>query len=140
MKVCVQGKIGVHPFVQTIQLAQGEPRIDMHIKIDWMGDVQIGEPGIEFKTEDPRKSFYDDRYKLLLYFPTEIESPLIYKDAPFDVCKSRLEIHSSIVGTALNIMSLYIGSIRLPEIIRVGWLCSLTIQPAMCMGRIFLWH
>ncbi len=91
MKVCVQGKIGVHPFVQTIQLAQGEPRIDMHIKIDWMGDVQIGEPGIEFKTEDPRKSFYDDRYKLLLYFPTEIESPLIYKDAPFDVCKSRLE-------------------------------------------------
>ena len=79
--------------------------------------------------------FYDDRYKLLLYFPTEIESPLIYKDALSMCVKVVWKIHSSIVGTALNIMSLYIGSIRLPEIIRVGWLWfSLTIQPAMCMG------
>lgn len=91
MKVAVHGRIGSHPFTQTIRLVQGEPRIDMDVKIDWRSDIQIGEPGIEFKAENPRKSFYDDRYKLMLHFPAEIESPQIYKDAPFDVCKSRLE-------------------------------------------------
>lgn len=91
IKVGIKGKIGSYPFTQTVQLVQGEPRIDMHIKINWKGDIHIGEPGVEFKTDNPRKSFYDDRYKLMLYFPTEIDSSQIYKDAPFDVCKSRLE-------------------------------------------------
>lgn len=91
VKVSVKGKIGSYPFTQTIQLVQGEPRIDMHLKIDWKENLQIGEPGIEFKVENPRKSFYDDRYKLMLYFPAAIDSSQIYKDAPFDVCKSRLE-------------------------------------------------
>lgn len=91
MKVGIKGKIGSYCFTQTIQLVQGNPRIDMNVRIDWTDNLQIGEPGIEFKAEDPRKSFYDDRYKLMLYFPTEIEAPEISKDAPFDVCKSRLE-------------------------------------------------
>lgn len=91
MKVRIQGKVGVYPFSQTLQLIKGEPRIDMDVNLDWKENIQIGEPGIEFKAEDPRKSFYDDRYKLMLYFPAKIETPQIYKDAPFDVCKSRLE-------------------------------------------------
>lgn len=91
MKVCIEGKIGLYPFRQTLTLAAGDPRIEMRVKIDWEGNVQIGEPGIGFKAEDPRKSFYDDRYKLMLYFPTALASPRIEKDAPFDVCESRLE-------------------------------------------------
>lgn len=91
VKVAIEGKIGKHPFTQTIRLTQGEPRIDMSVKMDWIGNPRIGEPGIEFKADDPRKAFYDDRYKLLVYLPAKIDRQQIYKDAPFDVCESRLE-------------------------------------------------
>ncbi|MDR2969924.1 MAG: glycoside hydrolase [Tannerellaceae bacterium] len=89
--IAIHGKIGSHDFIQTIRLKQGEPLIDMSVKLLWNGDVRIGEPGIAFKADDPRKAFYDDRYKLLLHFPTQVDDPQIYKDAPFDVCKSGLE-------------------------------------------------
>lgn len=91
VEVAVKGKIGKHPFTQTIRLTQGEPRIDMSVKLDWAGNPRIGEPGIEFRADNPRKAFYDDRYKLLVYLPTNIDRQQIYKDAPFDVCESRLE-------------------------------------------------
>lgn len=91
VKVAVEGRIGKHPFTQTIRLAQGEARMDGSLKIDWAGSPRIGEPGIEFRADNPRKAFYDDRYKLLLYLPVAIEDQQIYKDAPFDVCQSRLE-------------------------------------------------
>ena len=91
VKVAVKGKIGKYSFTQTIRLTQGEPRIDMSVKLDWIGSPRIGEPGIEFRADNPRKSFYDDRYKLLVYLPIQIANQQIYKDAPFDVCESRLE-------------------------------------------------
>ena len=91
VKVAVKGKIGKYSFTQTIRLTQGEPRIDMNVKLDWIGSPRIGEPGIEFRADNPRKSFYDDRYKLLVYLPIQIANQQIYKDAPFDVCESRLE-------------------------------------------------
>ncbi|GHT27891.1 alpha-mannosidase [Bacteroidia bacterium] len=91
VKVAIDGKIGKHPFTQTIQLLQGDEKIDMGVHLDWQGNPAIGEPGIEFKSDNPRKAFYDDRYKLLVSFPTTIQSQQIYKDAPFDVCQSRLD-------------------------------------------------
>lgn len=91
MKVCIEGQIGLSPFSQILTLTAGNPRIEMRLKIDWKGNVLIGEPGIEYKADNPRKSFYDDRYKLMLYFPTTLPSPRIEKDAPFDICESRLE-------------------------------------------------
>jgi len=91
MKVAIEGRIGKHPFTQVIQLLHGEERINMSVHIDWQGNPAIGEPRIEFEAENPRKAFYDDRYKLLVNFPTTIRSQQIYKDAPFDVCMSRNE-------------------------------------------------
>jgi alpha-mannosidase len=91
IKVAINGKLGKHPFTQTIQLLQGEEKIEMSVHIDWQGNPAIGEPGIEFKSDNPRKAFYDDRYKLLVSFPAAIQSQRIYKNAPFDVCQSRLE-------------------------------------------------
>ena len=32
-----------------------------------------------------------DSYKLNVYFPVALDAPELYKDAPFDVCKSRLK-------------------------------------------------
>lgn len=89
--VAIEGKISGHPFTQTLRLVRGEERIDMNIHIDWKNNVSIGEPNVDFRLENPRKAFYDDRYKLLLHFPVSIKNAQISKDAPFDVCQSRLD-------------------------------------------------
>jgi len=90
-KVAIHGKIGIHPFTQTIRLALGEKRIDMTLKIDWQDNPGIGEANQTFRNEDYRKPFYDERYKLLVHFPANMNEQQIYKNAPFDVCESRLE-------------------------------------------------
>lgn len=91
LKLALHGKIGIHPFTQTIRLTQGEKRIDMRVKIDWVGNPGIGEGNQEFRQEDRRKPFYDSSYKLQVYFPAKLKSGLISKNAPFDVCESRLD-------------------------------------------------
>ena len=90
-KVAIYGKIGKYPVTQTIRLVQGEKRIDMTLKIDWQDNPGIGEANQTFRNEDYRKPFYDERYKLLVHFPANMKSQQIYKNAPFDVCESRLE-------------------------------------------------
>lgn len=89
--VAIDGKISGYPFTQTLRLVRGEERIDMNVHIDWNNNVSIGEPNVDFCPENPRKAFYDDRYKLLLHFPVSVEKGKISKDAPFDVCQSRLD-------------------------------------------------
>jgi len=89
VKIAIDGMIDEHPFTQTINLIQGEEKIDMSVYIDWQNNTAIGEPDIKFESKDPRKAFYDDRYKLLVNFPAAISQQQIFKDAPFDVCKSR---------------------------------------------------
>lgn len=91
LQIAIDGMIGEHPFTQTIRLQQNEEKIDMGVFIDWQRNEAIGEAGIPFSAENPRKAFYDDRYKLLVCFPAAISDQQIYKDAPFDVSKSQLE-------------------------------------------------
>jgi len=91
VKLANHGKISVHPFTQIFRLTQGEKRIDMTLKIDWQGNPKIGESNQAARSEEYRKAFYDSRYKLLLHFPANMQSQQIYKNAPFDVCESRLE-------------------------------------------------
>lgn len=89
-QIVIDGHLGEHPFQQTISLVSGEKKISMSVKIDWQGSPLIGEPTKgEYKAENPRKAFYDDSYKLLIHFPTHVSSAEIYKNAPFDICKSR---------------------------------------------------
>jgi len=90
VKVAIHGKLGKHPFTQTIRLVQGEKRIDMTLKIDWEDNPVIGEGGPS-ERENPRKPFYDSRYNLLVHFPANMKSQQVYKNAPFDVCESRHE-------------------------------------------------
>ncbi len=91
LHVAIDGFIGEHPFTQTIRLQEKEEKIAMGVSIDWQDHPAIGETGIPFSAENPRKAFYDDRYKLLVCFPAAISDQQIYKNAPFDVCKSGLE-------------------------------------------------
>lgn len=89
--VSIKGKIGRHPFTQYLTLKKGDPRIDCRLVIDWQGNSKIGERQETSKMQEPRKTYYDDRYKLHLIFPVQLENQQIYKNAPFDVCESKLQ-------------------------------------------------
>lgn len=88
--VRIEGKIGNHSFTQYLTLTQGDPRIDCRQIIHWKGNPSIGEYKENSEWKDRRKAFYDDRYKLHLLFPVALKQQQIYKNAPFDVCKSNL--------------------------------------------------
>ncbi len=88
--VRMEGQIAGHPFTQTLSLKAGSPRIDCHLRIDWRGNVGIG----EYKEEhwrDNRRAYCDARYKLNILFPADLHEAALSKNAPFDVCRSRLE-------------------------------------------------
>jgi len=89
----IEGRIGEHPFTQTLTLYQGDPKIDVDLRIDWSGSPGIGQydQSKNFKAENPKKAFYNDAYKLLTLFPVNFASPKIVKDAPFDVTESKLD-------------------------------------------------
>ncbi|MDC2611324.1 MULTISPECIES: glycoside hydrolase family 38 C-terminal domain-containing protein [Bacteroides] len=89
-KVKVQGEIASHPFTQIITLSKGTKRIDFELTIDWKKNVGIGEYK-ENHWSDNRRAFCDDRFKLNVLFPADLHSPRIYKNAPFDVCESKLD-------------------------------------------------
>jgi alpha-mannosidase len=93
VKVKINGTIDGSPFTQWLTLSQGQRRIDMQVKIDWKGNPGIGEytPPGTFKTTDPKKAFYNDKEKLLLLFPLNLQTQKVYKNAPFDVLQSRLK-------------------------------------------------
>ena len=92
IKVQIKGTIDGSPFIQWLTLSQGQRRIDMQVKIDWKGNPGLGEytPPGGFKTTDPKKAFYNDKEKLLLLFPANLQAQKVYKNAPFDVLQSRL--------------------------------------------------
>ena len=52
-------------------------------------NVGIGEYKEE-RWRDNRRAYCDDRFKLSVLFPTDLHSPRVYKNAPFDVCESKL--------------------------------------------------
>ncbi len=87
----IEGKIGRYPFTQHLTIKSGEPRIDMRLVIDWQSNPHIGEYKEQSRWQEVRKAFYDDRYKLHLLFPAALNSSEIYKNAPFDVCRSNLK-------------------------------------------------
>ena len=79
------------PFTQTITLREGDRKIGIRLRIDWTKDMGIGKYAQKDTYAANRRAFYDDRYKLSLMFPVFSGKAALYKDAPFDVCKSRLE-------------------------------------------------
>lgn len=94
VKVRVSTTIAGQPVEQIISISQGEPRIDCELQIDWQKNIGIGNDYKQnkgYKAEDYRKAFYDDSKKLLLNFPVNLNNQKVYKNAPFDVTKSKLD-------------------------------------------------
>lgn len=93
LKVQIDGSIDGSPFTQWLTLTKGQRRIDLQVKIDWKGNPGIGEPTAPntYKATTYKKSFYNDKEKLLTMFPLNLASQKVYKNAPFDVLESRLK-------------------------------------------------
>jgi alpha-mannosidase len=89
--VRIQGHIASHPFTQTITIREGQRKIAFDLTIDWLHNVGIGEYRQKDAYNNNRRAFYDGRFKLNVLFPVALQSPALYKDAPFDVCRSELE-------------------------------------------------
>ena len=91
----IEGKIGNTAFTQLLQLSRRDPLIRTQLTIDWQ---KAAIPGIgaypqrrHFRNADPRKAFYNSRYKLLTLFPVDVPEATVYKDAPFDIYQSKLK-------------------------------------------------
>ncbi|MGN6416279.1 MAG: glycoside hydrolase family 38 C-terminal domain-containing protein [Pseudobacter sp.] len=94
VKVAISGRLAGHPLEQTITLVQGEPRIDCSLLINWQKNIAVGDNYKQdgaYRAEEYRKAFYDDRKKLLLSLPLNLEQQVLHKNAPFDVTQSKLE-------------------------------------------------
>ncbi|MDR2953902.1 MAG: alpha-mannosidase [Prevotella sp.] len=89
--ILIEGEIASHPFTQIVTITKGQPQIDMDLTIDWEHNVGIGEYKQGDNWRDNRRAFHDDRFKLNIMFPVKLDNPQLYKNAPFDVCESRLE-------------------------------------------------
>ncbi|MEO6721610.1 MAG: glycoside hydrolase family 38 C-terminal domain-containing protein, partial [Ferruginibacter sp.] len=92
-KVSINGKINGQSFIQTVALTRGEPVIDMSVMIDWQNNPGIGDDYKQnggYRPEDYHKAFYDDSDKLQTLFPLNLDAQQVYKNAPFDVTKSKL--------------------------------------------------
>jgi alpha-mannosidase len=86
----MESTIDEHLCFQTITLNQSQERIDFSLQIDWQKNVGIGEYKQSGNWHENRRAFYDDRFKLNVLFPSNLSDQKIDKDAPFDVCESRL--------------------------------------------------
>jgi alpha-mannosidase len=91
-RVRIAGQVGSVPFQTTLTLAEGQRRIDFQVRFTYEQDTWIGDPW-DIKPEDrrsePRRSQNDGRWKLQAFFPVALKNHAIYKNAAYDVCRSR---------------------------------------------------
>ena len=91
LRLAVHGQIAEHPFTQELAFTKDQARIDVQLTIHWQGQPHIGQFNDDkLKAENRSKAFYNDKYKLLALFPTNLTQQRIIKNAPFDVTESRL--------------------------------------------------
>jgi alpha-mannosidase len=89
--VAISGRIAGNDFIQRVSVAEGAPVIDCSVHIDWKGNPRIGEFEEKDGFRNSRRAAYDDRFKLLALFPAALADQKIVKDAPYDVCESKLK-------------------------------------------------
>jgi alpha-mannosidase len=87
----ISGVLAGSPFLQRVSVSQGSPVIDCFVRIEWKGNPRIGEFEEKDGFRNRRRPAYDDRFKLLALFPVKASDQRIAKDAPYDVCESKLQ-------------------------------------------------
>ena len=90
--VVIDEQVGGVPYQSRVSLVQEQRRIDFHVRFMFEQDTWIGDPW-EIKPADRRKeqrrSQNDGRWKLQAFFPVSFQQGALYKNAAFDVCRSR---------------------------------------------------
>ena len=89
--ISIKGFIASHPFTQIITINEGQRKIEFDLTIDWKNNTGIGEYRQTDAARSNNRAFYNDRFKLNVLFPVNLNSPALYKNAPFDVCRSELK-------------------------------------------------
>jgi len=97
----IEGHIGPYPFTTLLSLVAGQRRIDFQTSFDLpVADrdhrdrkVLIGQPWEKGRdtTRSNQRPIYDSSYKLQVLFPAAIKHPTLFKNAPFDVCRSTID-------------------------------------------------
>ena len=87
--VRVSGSVAGHPFDMDYFLQDGDPRIEVSLKIRWQGNPGIGSYAQKDAYDNPKRSFYDEDGRLNLYFSVVADKSILYKNAPFDVAECR---------------------------------------------------
>ena len=91
-RVRIAGQVGGVPFQTTIALTEGQRRIDFETRFTYQQDTWIGDPWDiepEDRRSERRRSQNDGRWKLQAFFPVTLGNQAIYKNAAYDVCRSR---------------------------------------------------
>jgi alpha-mannosidase len=92
VRIKVENQFAGNTYHQYITVSN-TPRIDFELEIKWDQAPGIGAYDHEnnYRNEDYAKAFYNDAYKLHLRFPFKNMGSRLFKNAPFDVCESRLD-------------------------------------------------
>lgn len=90
-RITIRGFIGPAPFTEIISLTEDDPLIRFDLEIGWERSTGIGAYAQRDAYYNPVRAFYDTRHDLRMLFPAALETPTLYKGAPFDVCQSTLE-------------------------------------------------
>ena len=91
-RVRVAGRVGGCPYQTTITLAHGKRRIDFQTRLTYEQETWIGDPWDikpENRRSERRRSQNDGRFKLQALFPVNLKNQAIFKNAAYDVCRSR---------------------------------------------------
>ena len=91
-RVRIAGSVGGCPCHTVLTLVEGQRRIDFQVRLVYQQETWIGDPWDikpEARRTERRRSPHDGRWKLQALFPTTLRNQVIYKDAAYDVCKSR---------------------------------------------------
>lgn len=93
VRLKIESELEGSPYTQLVTFYENHPRIDFDLNIDWKGQPGIGaySQGRDYRAEEWKKAFYNDKYKLQVEFPVKDIGSKVFKNAPFDVCASRLE-------------------------------------------------
>ncbi len=94
VKVEILGRIEDNNFKSSVIVTKSQPRIDFNVKFYFEKETWVGEPWDiepEKRHTERKKSNHDDSWKLQAVFPTALSPGDLYKNAAFDVCKSKNE-------------------------------------------------
>jgi len=91
-RVRIAGRVGGSPYQTTVTLVEGQAPIDFQTRFTFDEETWIGDPWDikpEARRTERRRSQNDGRWKLQAFFPVSLGNQAIYKNAAYDVCRSR---------------------------------------------------